>query len=395
MGRRNWWFSIGAVILLAAVAWLAAASSLLAQDPQEVSDAVGQAKSLSTAFRKAAEATMPSVVTIVASPSSDQRIREFRELLNDPRFRRLLPEDFDLEQQFAEDRESILPPGFDSQVGSGIVIDSSGVILTNNHVIESAGTVTVRFGDGREVKATEIKADPKSDLAIIRIPATSDLKAARMGDSSELQIGDWVIAIGSPFELEMTVSAGIISGLISGGIGGQGRGLGEMQRGSLLQTDAAINPGNSGGPLVNLDGEVVGINMAIASNTGGYQGIGFAIPANRAKWVAEELVNHGTVRRAYLGIRIDELGPEAAEALQVPPRSGVFVADVVPGGSADDAGLRINDVITEFAGRRVRGPRELQDLVEQKPVHSQQTLAVIRRGALVRLQVTLKPYPLD
>ena len=395
MGRRNWWFSIGAVILLAAVAWLAAASSLLAQDPQEVSDAVGQAKSLSTAFRKAAEATMPSVVTIVASPSSDQRIREFRELLNDPRFRRLLPEDFDLEQQFAEDRESILPPGFDSQVGSGIVIDSSGVILTNNHVIESAGTVTVRFGDGREVKATEIKADPKSDLAIIRIPATSDLKAARMGDSSELQIGDWVIAIGSPFELEMTVSAGIISGLISGGIGGQGRGLGEMQRGSLLQTDAAINPGNSGGPLVSLDGEVVGINMAIASNTGGYQGIGFAIPANRAKWVAEELVNHGTVRRAYLGIRIDELGPEAAEALQVPPRSGVFVADVVPGGSADDAGLRINDVITEFAGRRVRGPRELQDLVEQKPVHSQQTLAVIRRGALVRLQVTLKPYPLD
>jgi serine protease Do len=395
MGRRNWWFSIGAVILLAAVAWLAAASSLLAQDPQEVSDAVGQAKSLSTAFRKAAEATMPSVVTIVASPSSDQRIREFRELLNDPRFRRLLPEDFDLEQQFAEDRESILPPGFDSQVGSGIVIDSSGVILTNNHVIESAGTVTVRFGDGREVKATEIKADPKSDLAIIRIPATSDLKAARMGDSSELQIGDWVIAIGSPFELEMTVSAGIISGLISGGIGGQGRGLGEMQRGSLLQTDAAINPGNSGGPLVSLDGEVVGINMAIASNTGGYQGIGFAIPANRAKWVAEELVNHGTVRRAYLGIRIDELGPEAAEALQVPPRSGVFVADVLPGGSADDAGLRINDVITEFAGRRVRGPRELQDLVEQKPVHSQQTLAVIRRGALVRLQVTLKPYPLD
>jgi serine protease Do len=395
MGRRNWWFSVWAVTLLAVVAWLAAGSSLLAQDPQEVSDAVGQAKSLSTAFRKAAEATMPSVVMIVASPSPDQRIREFRELLNDPRFRRLLPEDFDLEQQFSEDRESILPPEYDSQVGSGIVIDPSGVILTNNHVIEGAGTVTVRFGDGREVKATDIKTDPKSDLAIIRIPATSDLKAARMGDSSELQIGDWVIAIGSPFELEMTVSAGIISGLISGGIGGQGRGLGEMQRGSLLQTDAAINPGNSGGPLVNLDGEVVGINMAIASNTGGYQGIGFAIPVNRAKWVADELVKHGTVRRAYMGIRIDELGPAAAEALQLPPRSGVFVADVLPGGSADDAGLKINDVITEFAGRRVRGPRELQDLVEQKPVDSQQSLAVIRRGELVRLQVTLKPYPLD
>ncbi|MCH5375046.1 MAG: PDZ domain-containing protein, partial [Planctomycetes bacterium] len=171
----------------------------------------------------------------------------------------------------------------------------------------------------------------------------------------------------------------------------QGRGIDKIERGRLLQTDAAINPGNSGGPLVNLDGEVVGINTAIASSNGGYQGIGFAIPVNRAKWVAGELMAHGSVRRAYLGIQIDELTPEASAKLNLPPRSGVYVAQVLPGSAADDAGLKTNDVITEFAGERVRGPRDLQDVVEQKPIHSQQPLTIIRHGESVKLQVTLKP----
>jgi serine protease Do len=378
---------------LSVAAWLAASVYLMAEDPPEMAEAIGQAKSLSLAFRKAAEATMPSVVTIVATPSPDQRRQAFREMWEDPRFRRLLPETFEFPEQLDEDFEPPVFPDIDTQIGSGIVIDASGVILTNHHVIEQAGTVTVRFGDGREAKATEIKADARSDLAILRIPVTTPLKAARMGDSSSLQIGDWVIAIGSPFELETTVSAGIISGLISGPIGSHGRGPHEMQRGRLLQTDAAINPGNSGGPLVNLDGQVVGINMAIASNSGGYQGIGFAIPVDRAKWVANELMTHGVVRRAYLGIRIDELGPEAAETLALEPRSGVFVAEVLPGGSAADAGLRVNDVITQFGDQRVRGPRDLQDVVEQKPVESQQMMTVIRRGQSIRLQVTLKREP--
>jgi serine protease Do len=386
MGMRNWRFSALAVVFLAAGAWLAGISSGRAQDQQDIAEAIGNAKSLSMAFRKAAESTIPSVVTLVATPSADQRQREFQNLLQDPRFRRLLPEDFDPEK-LSEDADSIFPPNLNSQVGSGVVIDASGVILTNNHVVEDSGTVVVRFGDGREVKATEVKTDPKSDLAIVRIPVEVPVKAAKLGDSSQLEIGDWVIAIGSPFELEMTVSAGIISG--------QGRGIDKIERGRLIQTDAAINPGNSGGPLVNLDGEVVGINTAIASNSGGYQGIGFAIPINRAKWVASELMNHGAVRRAALGIRIDELGPEAADKLKLPPRSGVLVADVLPGGAAADAGLKINDVIVEFAGDPVRGPRDLQDLVEQKPVDSQQPLTVMRRGESVRLQVTLKPLPLD
>ncbi len=393
MVAKTGFFPTSARSLLSVAVWLAATACLMAEDPPQMAEAIGQAKSLSMAFRNAAEATMPSVVTIVATASPDQRKQEFREMLEDPRFQRLLPETFEFPEELDDDFDPPFFPDIDTQIGSGVVIDASGVILTNHHVIENAGTVTVRFGDGREAKATEIKADPRSDLAIIRIPVTTPLKAARMGDSSSLQIGDWVIAIGSPFELEMTVSAGIISGLISGSIGGHGRGPHEMQRGRLLQTDAAINPGNSGGPLVNLDGQVVGINMAIASNSGGYQGIGFAIPVDRAKWVASELIAHGVVRRAYLGIRIDELGPEAAEALGLDPRSGVFVAEVLPGGSAADAGLRVNDVITEFGGQRVRGPRDLQDVVEQKPVESQQTMTVMRRGQPLQLQVTLKLDP--
>jgi len=364
--------------------WLPAIPVCQGQDERDMADAISHAKSLSMAFRKAAESTTPSVVTLVATPSPDQRRKELQELLQDPRFRRLLPDDFDPEK-WPEGPDSIFPPGFNTQVGSGVVIDSSGVILTNNHVVEGAGEVVVRFGDGREVKATEVKTDPKSDLAIVKIPAQDGLVAARLGDSSDLEIGDWVIAIGSPFELEMTVSAGIISG--------QGRGIDKIERGRLLQTDAAINPGNSGGPLVNLDGEVVGINTAIASNSGGYQGIGFAIPVNRAKWVASELLTQGTVRRAYLGIRIDELSPEAATKLQLPPRSGVYVVEVIPGGAAADAGLKTNDVITEFAGERVRGPRDLQDVVEQKPINSRQPVTIMRHGEPVKLQVTLKPLP--
>jgi serine protease Do len=346
-------------------------------------EALGYAKSLSLAFRKAAEATTPAVVTLIAKAKPDRQREQLRELLQDPRFRRFLPDDFD-PQQMPEGADSLLPE-LTSQIGSGVIVDSTGVILTNNHVVEDASEIVVRFTDGRELKASDVKVDPLSDLAIVRVKDGQRLPTARLGDSSALEIGDWVIAIGSPFELETTVSAGIISG--------QGRGIEKIQRGRLIQTDAAINPGNSGGPLVNLDGEVVGINTAIASSNGGYQGIGFAIPIDRAKWVMRELLDHGQVRRAYLGIRIDELSPEAAQKLRLPPRSCVFVVDVVRDSPADAAGLKTNDVITEFAGERVRGPRDLQDVVEQKPLGSQHPVKAMRDGKSVTVTVTLKPLP--
>lgn len=365
--------------------WLAGAlfwASVLPAAQDDAADAVSHARGLSLAFRRAAETAMPSVVTVVAKtkPSAN----DLRRLLDDPRFRRLFPQESPGESRDGQKvPEHLAIP----QVGSGVIIDAAGVILTNNHVVQEAEEVIVRLPDGQELTATEVKTDPLSDLAIVRIkPAAGQtLHAARLGDSETLNIGDWVIAIGSPFELEATVSAGIISN--------KGRGIEKIRRGRLLQTDAAINPGNSGGPLVNLDGEVVGINTAIASSSGGYQGIGFAIPTDRAKWISQELLTRGQVRRAYLGIRIDELTPEAAEKLKLTPRSGVFVVDVEPDSPADQAGIKVNDVITEFAGERVRGPRDLQDVVEQKPIDSQQVLKIMRDGTAVTATVTLKELP--
>lgn len=348
----------------------------LAAAEGDMSEAISHARDLSLAFRQAAESNMPSVVTLVAKtkPNPD----DLRRLLDDPRFRRLFPQGESPDGQSLPEHPAI------PQVGSGVIIDASGVILTNNHVVQDAEEIVVRLADGQELKAVDVKTDPLSDLAIVRIKPDpgQTLRAARLGDSEALKIGDWVIAIGSPFELEATVSAGIISG--------KGRGIEKIRRGKLLQTDAAINPGNSGGPLVNLEGEVVGINTAIASSNGGYQGIGFAIPTDRAKWISQELLTRGTVRRAYLGIRIDELTPEAAQKLKLPLRSGVFVVDVEPRSPADEAGLKVNDVITEFAGERVRGPRDLQDVVEQKPIDSQQVLKIMRDGNAVTATVTLK-----
>jgi serine protease Do len=200
-----------------------------------------------------------------------------------------------------------------------------------------------------------------------------------------LQIGDWVIAIGSPFELETTVSAGIISG--------SGRELGSVPRAKFLQTDAAINPGNSGGPLVNLDGEVVGINTAIASNSGGYQGIGFAIPINTAKWITRQLIEKGSVERAYLGVKIGQVNKELAEQFGVERDKGVLVAEVMPNTPASDAGFEDGDIIVSFGGKPVNDPRTLQELVERVPLDSQQKVTVIREGKEKTLSVSVKPMP--
>jgi serine protease Do len=380
---------ISSVVVVASVAALLLVSSSAVSSAQDdMGEAIDHARSLSRAFRNAAEETMPSVVTLIAKtkPRFNRSREELRELLDDPRFRRMFPGG-ELPMDVPEDDpESAIPP-IPTQIGAGVIIDAKGIILTNNHVVQNADEIVVRLGDGQELTVVEVKTDPLSDLAVVRIAPKQRLKPAQLGDSSALNIGDWVIAIGSPFELEATVSAGIISG--------KGRGIEKIQRGRLLQTDAAINPGNSGGPLVDLDGKVVGINTAIATSSGGYQGIGFAIPVNRAKWVSRELLDHGRVRRAFLGIRIDDLTPQAAEKLGLAARSGVYVKEVIAGSPADVAGLKTNDVIVEFAGERVLGPRDLQDVVEQKPIDSQQAFKIMRGGKPVSLKVTLQALPAE
>ncbi len=358
------------------VAAVVVAGAQDAQDPPSMQ----HAEALSRAFRHAAEVATPSVVTVksVSNGSRDSRRGEGRSPFDGTPF-----EDF-------FDDEDLMPPGNErprSGVGSGVIIDSQGIILTNNHVVEGADEIVIELADGTELDATDVKTDPRTDLAVVHVEPDGSLPAARLGDSDELAIGDWVIAIGNPFELEQTVSAGIISG--------KGRSLGLVERGTFLQTDAAINPGNSGGPLVTLRGEVIGINTAIASRSGGYNGIGFAIPVNTARRVAQQLIEHGRVRRAYLGVQIGEVDAALARQLELPSREGVVVVEVYPNTPADDAGIERLDVIVEFAGKPVRTPGELQQRVEQVPLDSRQEVTILRGGEQMEVEVVAQALPDD
>ena len=270
-------------------------------------------------------------------------------------------------------------------IGSGVIIDPSGVILTNNHVVAGNGEVTVRLYDGREYKASKVYADPKTDIAVVQIQGAKDLVSAKLGDSDKMAVGDWVLALGEPFGLESSVTAGIISALH--------RGIGIASRENFLQTDAAMNPGNSGGPLVNLDGEVIGINTAISSRTGGNDGIGFAVPINMAKWVANQLEHGGKVHRAYLGVGIQPVTAALASQFNVKPREGLVVTEVYPNTPASKAGLKSGDVILEYAGATVSSPQELQTAVEQSKIGQPQPMTIIRDGSRMQLSFTPQEQP--
>jgi serine protease Do len=358
--------------------FLAGGGEARAQD--EDAEAVRQAKALSRAFRAAAKTVLPTVVKV----KTTQKLPEFDgQSQGENPFEGTPFEDFFDPEEMPFPSHPRLPRP--SGVGSGVIIDPGGIILTNNHVVENASEVVIELSDGRELKATQIKGDRQSDLAVVRIDPKKPLPAARLGDSDRLEIGDWVMAIGNPFELNQTVSAGIISG--------KGRVLGQIKRAQFLQTDAAINPGNSGGPLVNLDGEVVGINTAIASNNGGYQGVGFAIPVNLAKWVTEQLIASGSVKRAYLGVGIVQITGELSAKLGVPPSSGVLVSEVFPNTPAAEAGFQEGDIIVSFGGKTVKDPRQLQEVVERAPFDERQDVKVLRNREPRKLQVMLRSLP--
>jgi serine protease Do len=273
-------------------------------------------------------------------------------------------------------------------MGSGIIIDPSGIVLTNNHVVQGGGKITVRLHDGRELTGTDVKLDPKSDLAIFRLKDAGKLEAAKLGNSDEMQVGDWVLALGDPFGLEGTVTAGIISAK-----GRSNLGITQGTRESFIQTDAAINPGNSGGPLVNLDGEVIGINTAISSRTGGNLGVGFCIPSNLAKWVSDQLIAKGNVKRSYLGVIIQPVSHELANQFGVEPGKGAVVGDIQPKSPAADAGLEKGDVIVELAGKPINGTSELQAAVEEASVGQRLPVVVIRDGKRVTVDVTTREQP--
>tara|TARA_R110002049_G_scaffold27321_2_gene94304 strand:- start:541724 stop:543079 length:1356 start_codon:yes stop_codon:yes gene_type:complete len=326
-------------------------------------------RELSRAFRAAARKATPAVVTVY---SYGQNLPDGQATSETGAQTGPTPP-----QRLGDDSDGLPITG----IGSGVIVSPEGLVITNNHVIADARKVKVQFSDDTEIVATNVHGDPDSDVATLQIEREEPFPYAEIGDSDALEIGDWVLAIGSPFRLEATVSAGIISA--------KNRTLERINRGRLIQTDAAINPGNSGGPLIDLDGNVIAINTAIATRNGTYQGIGFAIPINQAKWIADELSKHGLVRRAAIGLTMAELKPKIAAMFKLQPGIGVLAYEVIEGSAAERAGIEPIDVIIEFAGERVRDPGSLREAIERQPVGSSQDIKVLRDGQEIELKVTL------
>ncbi len=270
-------------------------------------------------------------------------------------------------------------------LGSGFILSKDGYVLTNNHVVEGADEIFVRLSDRRELVATLVGADPRSDLALLKIETDDDLPAVRIGKSSDLKPGEWVLAIGSPFGFDYSVTAGIVSA--------KGRSLPTENYVPFIQTDVAINPGNSGGPLLNLDGEVVGINSQIFTRSGGFMGLSFAIPADVAMDVVQQLKEDGSVQRGWLGVVVQEVNKDLAESFGLPKPAGALVAQIMPGGPAEEGGLEVGDVILEFNGEEVNMSSDLPHAVGRVRPGNEATLVVMRdkKRRTVKLEVGALP----
>ena len=276
-------------------------------------------------------------------------------------------------------------PHRQKSLGSGFVVDRDGYILTNNHVVESGDKIIVRLSNDKEFEAKLVGRDPKTDIAVIKIDADINLQIAPLGDSDQLEVGEWVLAIGNPFGLEHSVTSGIVSA--------KGRHIGAGPYDNFIQTDASINPGNSGGPLINLQGKVVGINTAIFSRGGGNIGIGFAIPINLVKELLPQLKSKGKVTRGWLGVVIQGVTPAIAESLGMDEARGALVANVNRDAPAERGGIEIGDVIIEFNGQLVKESNDLPIIVARTSVGKEVSVIVLRDGKEVKLSVTIGEYP--
>ena len=271
-------------------------------------------------------------------------------------------------------------------VGSGVIVSKDGYILTNNHVVDDASMIKVTMTDGREFDGKVIGRDPKTDVAVIKIDA-KDLPAITLADSDKIEVGDMVLAVGHPFGIGQSVTTGIVSA--------KGRATMGLDYEDFIQTDAAINPGNSGGALVDVDGRLIGMNTAILSHSGGNQGIGFAVPANLARWVMESLVNHGRVERGFLGVNIQDMTPQLAQQFMMDGAKGALVSGVSPGSPAEKAGVKSGDVITDFNGKPVTDSRHLKLQVGSTTPGAAVPMNVLRDGKTMNLSVTVKELPGD
>jgi serine protease Do len=354
--------------------------------PREAAVAPAIPKEL-TSYRDIVKKVLPAVVSIEARAKpvkmkapARRRATPFEDDPQGPeQFRRFFPQvPFDFEDN--EDGPS--PGGF----GSGFIVDPKGVVMTNYHVVAGADQVEVVLADGRRFPSKEVKTDPKTDLAIVRIDAKGDLPSLELGDSSAMEIGDRVLAVGAPFRLAGTVTHGIISA--------KGRSLHMNMYEDFIQTDAAINPGNSGGPLVNLEGRVIGIDAAIKSRSGGFQGIGLAVSSNLAKNIMEQLLKHGVVHRGYLGVQIKDIPDlDLARRLGLQDKNGVLISRVLPDTPGARAGLKDGDVITAINGQPVKNAHDLQSVVLNLAVGKEIDLSVLRDGKPQAVKAKIEEQP--
>ena len=333
-------------------------------------------------FVDIAKTTMPAVVNISTTQKVSRRPRRRQMPMPGPN---PFGGDDPFEEFFRKFFGDRPPPRQQRSLGSGFIISKDGYIVTNQHVIGDAEKITVRLSDEHELEAEVIGSDVKTDIALIKIDSKEPLSEISLGTSSDLQIGDWVMAIGNPFGLEQTVTAGIVSA--------KGRVIGAGPYDDFIQTDASINPGNSGGPLLNLQGEVVGINSAIFSQGGGNIGIGFAIPIDMAKSIITQLRDSGKVTRGWLGVAIQTVTAELAKSFDLDEPMGALVAEVTEGGPAEKAGIARGDIITHFKGAKVPKSHDLPAMVAQSPVGEKVKVTILRGGQEKTIPVTLGELP--
>jgi serine protease Do len=324
------------------------------------------------AIAEVASALSPAVVHIDVTGTVTQRVPQ-SPFGNDPFFRYFFGPPQETEREIPV-----------QALGSGVIISKDGYIITNNHVVENADTIIVELYDGSKHEAKLIGRDPNTDLAVVKIDPTPDMRYARFGDSDLCKIGEWVIAIGSPRGLDWTVTAGIVSAKNRTNIGV----LGPTGYEDFIQTDAAINPGNSGGPLINLRGEVIGINSLIVSGSRGSEGIGFAIPSNMARAISDSLIKHGEVVRGYLGVNIQDITPEIAKSLKLGKNfKGVIIADVLPDGPAGDSGVEQGDIVIEYNAEKIDNVAQLRNKVAATAPRTPVKIKILRDKKELELTV--------
>ncbi|GBG01099.1 DegQ protease [Azospira sp. I13] len=337
---------------------------------QEAPLAVGNDGAVQGGFREAVRRSLPSVVYIFTS----KEVKASRHpLFDDPVFRHFFGDRFDNEPQRS------------SGLGSGVIVSPEGYILTNYHVVEAADDIEVAVNDGRKLKAKVIGADPESDLAVLKVNADK-LPAIVFGQMDSIRVGDVVLAIGNPFGVGQTVTMGIVSAL-----GRSHLGINTFE--NFIQTDAAINPGNSGGALVDAQGNLIGINTAIYSRSGGSLGIGFAIPVSTAKSIMEQIIQSGTVTRGWIGVEAQEITPELAESFGLPDAEGALIAGVLRGSPADSAGIKPGDILLGVDGKTVKDPQVMLDLIAELKPGTAVPFKLRRNQSLVDVQVKIGKRP--